>query len=87
MVKVGWTYRWIEKDPEKGLAFVNAAYKSSEGKSAFINTILSQILFHEGDFNRAADLAYTATDNFKMSNSVLANSVFALSDLDTALLF
>ena len=86
MVKVGWTYRWIEKDPEKGLAFVNAAYKSSEGKSAFINTILSQILFHEGDFNRAADLAYTATDNFKMSKSVLANSVFALSDLDTALL-
>ena len=86
LVKVGWTYRWIEKDPEKGLAFVNAAYKSSEGKSAFINTILSQILFHEGDFNRAADLAYTATDNFKMSKSVLANSVFALSDLDTALL-
>ncbi len=36
LVKVGWIYRWIEKDPEKGLAFVNAAYKNSEGKSAFI---------------------------------------------------
>jgi hypothetical protein len=83
LVKVGWIYRWIEKDPEKGLAFVNAAYKNSKGKSAFINTILSQILFHEGDFKRAADLALSGS-TFKLSKSVLANSYFALSDLGEA---
>ena len=84
LVKLGWIYRWIDKDPEKGYALVNTAHKISNGKSVFANTILSQILFHQGNFTRAAELAYTATNSFRMSKKILANSTFALSDLSNA---